>query len=159
MTKMPKYNEQRIVASCLTCYSMMCKNTYHPFFVCVCKAFKQNEKYQLVVNENNVLGITWWIRVSTGNNSNLRQGGSLKNIWRTQTKLNFGVTTILLTLAWDPQHLEVQCMYNHIQASNTQWQQGMCWVLHWPVRQKWTLGEVKADLGIMEQAEFTFNEE
>lgn len=30
---------------------------------------------------------------------------------------------------------------------------------HWPVKQKRFLGEIQAGLGIMEQAEFTFNEE
>lgn len=65
-----------------------------------------------------------------------------------------------MTLVWDTQHLEVQCMYpNHIQAINTQWQQGMYSILHWPVKQKWALCETEAGLGIMEQAEFTFNEE
>lgn len=35
----------------------------------------------------------------------------------------------------------------------------MCWILHWPVKQKWVLHEVEAGLEIMGQAEFTFNEE
>lgn len=47
----------------------------------------------------------------------------------------------------------------HNQAINTQWQQCMCWILHWPVKQKWVLHEIEAGLDTMGQAEFTFNEE
>ena len=61
MTKMPKYNGQHVVVVCLTSHSMLCKNTHYPWF-CGWKAFKQDEKYQWVVNENNILGIIWWIQ-------------------------------------------------------------------------------------------------
>lgn len=40
MTKMPKYNGQDIVATCLIHHNMMCENTYHPCF-CAEKASKQ----------------------------------------------------------------------------------------------------------------------
>ena len=102
MTKMPNYNGQHIVVVCLICHSMMCKNTHHPCF-CGWKAFKQDEKYQWVVNENNILGIIWWIHVFTGNSPNLRQGRLWKTFWHAQTKLSLGVTIIHLTLAWDTQ--------------------------------------------------------
>ena len=61
MTKMPKYNGHNVVVACLTSHSMLCKNTHYPWF-CGWKAFKQDEKYQWVVNENNILGIIWWIQ-------------------------------------------------------------------------------------------------
>lgn len=47
---------------------------------------------------------------------------------------------------------------NLTQAVNTQWKQGMCWIKHWPVKQNRAVGEREGGLHIMEQAEFTFNE-
>lgn len=35
----------------------------------------------------------------------------------------------------------------------------MYWIKHWLVKQNRALGETQTGLGIMEQAEFTFNEE
>lgn len=84
------------------------------------------------------------------------------NLWHVQNKLNLGVNTIHLTLAQDTRHLQVQCMYpNHTQAINilSGNKAGVGLNKHWPVKQKRALGEIQAGLGIMEQAEFTFNEE